>query len=157
VQEAPGELESVRQLLNTWVVPNDTRVPRDDFVGPLQLRRVRDDIRRAVESLDPAVLNPWLSRLHMCPEIHDGGIGWRSRGAGGTELGIVLTAIADGTWTRLKACPDCRWVFYDNTRNASKRWCMMNAGDSGGRSCGSIAKVKAHRQRHSGPKGDTPH
>jgi hypothetical protein len=157
VQEAPGELESVRRLLNTWLVPNDTRIPVDQFVGSAQLRRIRDDIRRAVESRNAAVLDPWLSRLHIRPEIHNDGIGWRGRGEGGTMLGIVLTAIADGSWSRLKACPDCQWVFYDNTRNASKRWCMMNAGGSGGRSCGSIAKVKAHRQRHGGRQGDIPH
>ena len=56
-------------------------------------------------------------------------VGWRHGGGPtGDTFEIVMAAIAAGTWTRLKACPDCRWVFYDNTRNGSKRWCLMTAG-----------------------------
>jgi predicted RNA-binding Zn ribbon-like protein len=40
-------------------------------------------------------------------------------------------------------------VFYDHTRNASKRWCLMNAGGPNGRACGTIAKVRRYRQAHS--------
>jgi len=65
----------------------------------------------------------------------------------GRILVAVVAAIAAGTWPRLKVCPDCRWAFFDHTRNASKRWCLMTAGGSDGRSCGSIAKVRRYRQR----------
>lgn len=68
----------MRELLNTWSISNDTRVPVDRFTGSGELRAMRDDLRDAVES---------------------------------------------------------------------KRWCLMTAGSPGGPSCGSIAKVKAHRQR----------
>ncbi len=67
-------------------------------------------------------------------------------GRAGDYLAIVLAAIADRTWPRLKACPDCRWVFFDHTRNGSKRWCLMNAGPTG-RACGTIDKVRRFRQR----------
>ena len=61
-------------------------------------------------------------------------------------LAIVVRAIADGTWHRLRACPDCGWVFYDSSRNARRTWCSM--GTSGGaRGCGSIAKTRAYRAR----------
>ena len=74
----PRALESLRELLNTWSIPNDTRVPVDRFTGSGELRALRDDdLRDAVES---------------------------------------------------------------------KRWCLMTAGSPDGRSCESIAKVKAHRQ-----------
>ena len=53
---------------------------------------------------------------------------------------------------RLKACPDCRWVFYDNSRNGSKRWCGMYAGEEGGRACGTIAKVKITGRREKGDR-----
>ena len=87
----------------------------------------------------------------MRPVVGAGGL-YLGRGAApcSVVLAAVLTAIAEGTWTRLKACPDCRWVFYDHTRNGSKRWCLMTAGGSSGRSCGSIAKVRAYRARASG-------
>ena len=64
-------------------------------------------------------------------------------------LAIVLEAIRDETWLRLKACPDCRLVFFDQSQNASKRWCQMSA-KGGGRACGSIAKVRSWRARKGG-------
>ena len=146
-QVAPGELESIRTLLNTWSIPNDSRTPTDAFTGPADLRALRDDIRRAVEDRSYDGLNRWISRLHVRPLIGDGELAWQGRGTLSPVLATVLAAVADGTWQRLKACPDCRWIFYDNTRNASKRWCLMTAGSPTGRSCGSIAKVRAFRQR----------
>jgi predicted RNA-binding Zn ribbon-like protein len=59
-----------------------------------------------------------------------------------TLLGIVHTAMADGTWDRLKACRDdtCRWVYYDHSRNRSAAWCSMAV-------CGNRAKARAFRSR----------
>jgi predicted RNA-binding Zn ribbon-like protein len=160
-QEAPGALESVRTLLNTWHIPNDTRRAEDRFdeyagqIRPSEAQRrellaLRTDFRKAVErAVDTAeVLNDWIERLEIRPRIVDDVIGFGHRGGLPAELvAAVLEAIAAGRWHRLKACPDCRWVFYDHSRNASKRWCLMTAGGPDGRSCGSIAKVRAHRQR----------
>jgi predicted RNA-binding Zn ribbon-like protein len=52
----------------------------------------------------------------------------------------VAQAVADGTWERLKACraDDCRWAFYDQSRNRSARWCDMAV-------CGNRTKVRAYR------------
>jgi predicted RNA-binding Zn ribbon-like protein len=63
-------------------------------------------------------------------------------GALGKLLAIVARAMADGTWARLKACrmDDCRWAFYDGSRNRSGAWCSMA-------SCGNRAKVRAYRTR----------
>jgi predicted RNA-binding Zn ribbon-like protein len=146
-QAAPGALEDVRGLLNTWLIPNDTRAPTDVFDGADELRELRDDLRRAVEEARPELVNPWIERLGIRPSVDASGVTWSGSGPGAPYLGAVLRSIADGTWSRLKACPDCRWVFYDHTRNASKRWCLMTAGGPGGRSCGSIAKVRAYRER----------
>jgi predicted RNA-binding Zn ribbon-like protein len=57
-------------------------------------------------------------------------------------LGIVLVARADGTWSRLKACPhaDCGWAFYDHSRNRAGQWCSM-------RICGNRTKGEAFRRR----------
>jgi predicted RNA-binding Zn ribbon-like protein len=40
---------------------------------------------------------------------------------------IIRGAQEDGTWTRLHACanPECRWVFYDRSRNQRGNWCDM--------------------------------
>lgn len=52
----------------------------------------------------------------------------------------VADAVTDGTWHRLKACSNCRWVVYDTSKNQSARWCSMSA-------CGGRAKVRRHRAR----------
>lgn len=60
-------------------------------------------------------------------------------------VGVVYTAIADGTWPRLKACQRdvCGWLFYDRSRNRSARWCQMAV-------CGNRTKTRAYRARIAG-------
>jgi hypothetical protein len=161
-QVAPGALEQVRGLLNSWLIPNDTRVGTDRF-DELALSRnwtveeaaaarsFRDDLRAVVEGgpAESERLNEWISRLNVRPVIADGTLAYRcDAGPAGDFLATVLEAVTAGTWPRLKACPDCRWVFYDNTRNGSKRWCLMQAAGPNGRGCGDIAKVRRFRERH---------
>jgi hypothetical protein len=160
-QAAPGELESVRALLNTWLIPNDSRQPTDRFDDLVRQERwtgpesalvhdLRDDLRRLVEtgSADADCLNGWIGRLGLRPMVDDGQISFRHQGGPvGDLVATVIGAISAGTWKRVKACPDCRWVFYDSTRNASKRWCLMYAGGPQGRACGTIAKVRRYRAR----------
>ena len=54
----------------------------------------------------------------------------------------VAQAIGDGSWQRVKACRanDCRWAFYDRSRNRSGVWCEMAV-------CGNRTKVRAYRER----------
>jgi predicted RNA-binding Zn ribbon-like protein len=61
-------------------------------------------------------------------------------------IGIVYTAMADGTWSRLKACRRdvCHWLFYDRSRNRSAVWCQMAV-------CGNRTKTKAYRARREAP------
>jgi predicted RNA-binding Zn ribbon-like protein len=63
-------------------------------------------------------------------------------GALGRLLAIVAAAVAEGTWSRLKACraPGCRWAFYDHARNRSRHWCSMAV-------CGNRTKARAYRRR----------
>ena len=70
-------------------------------------------------------------------------------GALGRLLAIVAVAIEDGTWRRLKVCPadDCRWAFYDESRNRSATWCDMKV-------CGNRAKVRGFRERTRADAGD---
>jgi predicted RNA-binding Zn ribbon-like protein len=52
----------------------------------------------------------------------------------------VLGAVLDGSWTRLKACPNCCWSFYDYSPNRSATWCSMQL-------CGNRTKTRAYRRR----------
>jgi predicted RNA-binding Zn ribbon-like protein len=64
-------------------------------------------------------------------------------GALGRLVAIAAEAMADGTWTRLKACraEACRWAFYDHARNRSRQWCSMAV-------CGNRTKARSYRRRH---------
>jgi predicted RNA-binding Zn ribbon-like protein len=56
--------------------------------------------------------------------------------------GIVFRAQLDGEWERLKICAadDCRWAFYDASRNRGGTWCQMEV-------CGNRAKNRRFRAR----------
>ncbi|QUQ70406.1 CGNR zinc finger domain-containing protein [Kutzneria sp. CA-103260] len=64
----------------------------------------------------------------------------------GDALGAALAAAARlavlGYWERIKICPadDCRWAFYDRSRNRSRTWCSM-------RVCGNREKARNWRER----------
>lgn len=61
-------------------------------------------------------------------------------------VGAVLAAAARirilGDWERVKICPadECRWAFFDHSRNRSRTWCSM-------RVCGNREKARAWRER----------
>jgi predicted RNA-binding Zn ribbon-like protein len=58
----------------------------------------------------------------------------------GRIVGVALGAMLDGSWSRLKACRNCRWVFHDYSRNRSASWCSMLL-------CGGRHKTRAYRRR----------
>ena len=55
-------------------------------------------------------------------------------------------ALILGELARVRRCADprCAHVFYDNTKNAARRWCDMAT-------CGNRAKAARHRARHKSP------
>jgi predicted RNA-binding Zn ribbon-like protein len=54
----------------------------------------------------------------------------------------VHTAMADGRWQRIGICrnPECRWAFFDRSRNRTRVWCAMTE-------CGNKMKARRFRQR----------
>lgn len=175
-QEAPGQLETVRDFLNTWRIPNDSRMCVDElhtiddvlqfmrihfneelsFGTVDELKRFRDEIRFAVEG--KGALQQWFEKylFRVCVTENMDSVTYEpigERNVYTTILQIILIDIEQGKWKRLKACPDCRWVFYDHSRNGSKRWCGMYAGSKEGRACGTIAKVKNYRAKRKGRSG----
>ncbi len=57
----------------------------------------------------------------------------------------VLTS---GDHSRIHHCPACQWLFYDGTRNRSRRWCAM--ADCGSRDKALRYYHRHRRQRHAG-------
>ncbi|MCP2258013.1 CGNR zinc finger domain-containing protein [Streptoalloteichus tenebrarius] len=168
---APGALEQVRTFLNTWRIPNDTRQVQDqlpelvadhrawaadlpDVPPPTDLGELLDlrtALRAALGETHPSGLDDWLVRHPVVARVGDAEPPVVHRpvcpDTTGELLALVVDAIQQRRWARLKACPDCQWVFYDHSRNASRTWCGMYAESAHGRACGSIAKVRAYRAR----------
>jgi len=131
----------------------------DVDVKPAELRRaleVREALRNVMganngEQLDARavdLLNRTAARAKVVAAFDDHA-SWRiepvSNGvdrALGQMLATVFRSMSDGTWGRMKACgnPDCRWAFYDASKNRSGRWCEMA-------SCGNRMKARAFRDR----------
>jgi predicted RNA-binding Zn ribbon-like protein len=57
-------------------------------------------------------------------------------------IGIVFEAQLAQQWPRLKICAsdECRWAFYDTSRNRGGTWCQMEV-------CGNRIKNRAYRRR----------
>jgi predicted RNA-binding Zn ribbon-like protein len=80
------------------------------------------------------------------------GFDW-SWGAGGPELERPIWPVAYAAFTlltredltRLRVCAaaDCDWLFFDTSRNRSRKWCDMTT-------CGNRAKVARYRGRDQG-------
>lgn len=76
-----------------------------------------------------------------------GAIGVTVRGEGvdaalARIVAVAFEAMLDGSWTRLKACRQCTWVFWDTSKNRSGSWCSMQL-------CGNRRKTRAYRRRKS--------
>lgn len=163
-------VEELRGFLNSWLIPNDTRVPTETLTDlaadaaawrqtfartpvprhaddTAELMRLRDDLRADVAERQSARLDAWLRTHPQTARVENGELVLRGAATAVDELlRIAVELVKEGRWRRLRACPDCRWVFYDQSRNNSRTWCSMYAGDTG-RACGSIAKVKRMRSR----------
>jgi predicted RNA-binding Zn ribbon-like protein len=58
-----------------------------------------------------------------------------------TALAVsALSLLAADAWKRVRICQNCRWLFLDRSRNASRLWCDMSV-------CGNRHKAKRHYER----------
>jgi len=118
-----------------------------------RLRRLREQLRDVVSWRDVAdgdearrdldrLTADIGFRVRFAPVAHldaratgtDRFIGW--------IVATVHEATIAGTWRRLKSCRNehCRWVYFDQSKNASGNWCLTGA-------CGARLKARAYRQR----------
>ena len=154
--EDGAEVFDSPSALRAWLVDHDLLSRHDDVTSAdlqlaLELRgALREELAthldggtlapRTRERLD-AVYGRLPLRLSCCHE----GLAPCGDGVPGALAKLAATVAAAriaGTWERLKVCPadDCAWVFYDESRNRSRRWCSMEV-------CGNRAKVRAFRHR----------
>ena len=95
-----------------------------------------------------AELNRWIAAAPPRKQLTDDGRRWRFEASPSVLalLAPVLWSAADlltsGRLSRVRACanPQCRWLFLDDSKAGTRRWCSMSA-------CGNRAKAHRHYQR----------
>jgi predicted RNA-binding Zn ribbon-like protein len=134
-------------LVERGLMPPGTRVRRTDLEHALGVRDALralvigvGDGRESAEILDRAARAADLT-LSIEPDratlvCQAPGVA----GALGRLLVVVFEASLDGSWRRLKTCPNCRWAFYDYSKNRSATWCSM-------RLCGNRTKTRSYYRR----------
>ncbi|MGE5485486.1 MAG: CGNR zinc finger domain-containing protein [Ignavibacteriales bacterium] len=147
----------LEEFLDRWGLAGAGLPDEQDLA---RLKGLRSLLRRIVEAMVSAQQIPrdsleGLNRVMAnSPSIRR-----LSAGAGQYRLEI-LPAVEDWTWvlseiaasfadllahhdpTRIKICrnPDCHWVFYDDSRSRTRRWCEDT--------CGNLMKVRRFRARN---------
>ncbi|WP_232666194.1 CGNR zinc finger domain-containing protein [Pseudonocardia sp. TRM90224] len=174
VIELPARAELIRSFANTIDVEEGTdvlaeqataaawlagkhlsagpRLSADDHHDLLALRGGIRDALGADGASSPDARAAAERVLRSLP-LHAGidGDALASDGSAAARIAIAWVELRiTGEVARLKRCPDdtCGWVFWDVSRNNSRRWCSM-------RVCGNRAKARAYseRQREAVPGG----
>jgi predicted RNA-binding Zn ribbon-like protein len=135
-------------------LPARRDLPDDDVSWALSVRdalfeRVADSAEgRANSPRTDRLLDKAVERSGLVPQFIEGKPPLRAtvNGVGGIIGRILATAFLaelQGTWDRFRICanPNCRAVFFDNSKNRSRKWCSMQT-------CGNQLKVRAFRERH---------
>jgi predicted RNA-binding Zn ribbon-like protein len=98
-----------------------------------------DIVRRAARTARVEVAVDDMGRTALAPAA--GGVD----GAVATLLGILHEAQLTGQWSRMKACRQCEYAFFDRSKNRSAAWCAMSI-------CGNRTKNRAYyRRRRTAP------
>jgi predicted RNA-binding Zn ribbon-like protein len=147
-----GSGEKAREWLRQKaLIAEDDRVSNADAE---RLRELREAIRRLVianHSGEPDAAAAEVVRVAsraapLAIGVDDGG---RTSlepacdgvdGAVATLLGILHEAQLTGDWSRMKACRQCEYAFFDRSRNRSAAWCAMSI-------CGNRTKNRAYYRR----------
>lgn len=151
--DRPGFIED---FLQTWTLPQPTRIGKAEREA---LRSLRTLLRHMVDALaagkrptarDLTALNELLAAAPEAPRLVPAGVGYelhRVPVKAGWPAVVAAIAVpfaevlAEREPQRLKVCenPDCGWVFYDDSRSRTRRWCEDT--------CGNLMKVRRFRAR----------
>jgi predicted RNA-binding Zn ribbon-like protein len=144
------------ELMRAWLLERGLlgkrdRISTEDFVAATSVRECLRSLAGANNELpvEPAALQilDQTARRTLAVSFTPEGERLVPVGKGvdrtlGRLLAVVLTAMHDDTWSRMKQCRRdlCRWLFYDHSRNRSSNWCSMSV-------CGNKEKTRAYRRR----------
>jgi predicted RNA-binding Zn ribbon-like protein len=124
------------------------------FARALELRALADRVLRPVASAeaprpqDMAALteieSAALAKGELAP-THEG-FTWRWADTKDLETPLwplahaIVDLLTEGRLERLRGCANCRWLFLDESRNGSRRWCSMEE-------CGTDVKKRRYVER----------
>jgi predicted RNA-binding Zn ribbon-like protein len=163
--KAPGRLALLQRFINTW---NHDLPAEWDRIGDgekaaawlaekglagdpvsdeeaAQLRELREAVRKLVIG-DPEPLRALRLRLPLIVAVDSSGRTALEPAVGGIEgaaatlLGILHEAQLGDEWSRMKACRQCEYAFYDRSKNRSAAWCAMSI-------CGNRTKNRTYYRR----------
>jgi predicted RNA-binding Zn ribbon-like protein len=156
---APGELRLVHRFVNTLDIEAGTDaldaawlasagLPPDDAERARSFREALRELLPAHNGVPvaPGAVSVLAGFARSAPVVvafsDDGTPRLEGSDAVSRLLAVIARAQAEGTWERLKVCPadDCRWAFYDFSRNRSRTWCDMKV-------CGNRAKARTYRAK----------
>jgi predicted RNA-binding Zn ribbon-like protein len=149
---APEPLRGVQLLINSIDLHNEVEwlpgwLEERGLAGEYErARELREALRSLVLANNGASVDPTAAEIvnHALARISLELDGSELVLAGGDALDDVVRTVAeamlDGTWGRLKACPNCNWCFYDYSPNRSASWCSMKI-------CGNRKKTREYRRR----------
>ncbi len=116
---------------------------QETAVAIVSERRVRPERLAPLNALLAAT--PLVRRL----DVKDGKMGvrlepeaWTVQAAMAEIVSSFAHTVSAGDASRIKICgnDDCKWFFYDESRNKTRRWCEPT--------CGNLMKVRRFREKH---------
>jgi predicted RNA-binding Zn ribbon-like protein len=124
-----ARLRELREAIRALAIANQDGQPAEAAVDVIRRAAGTAHLRVGIGDTGEAALEP---------------TGRGVDGAVATLLGILYEAQLSGDWTRLKACRQCEYAFFDRSKNRSAAWCAMSI-------CGNRTKNRAYyrRRRHS--------
>ncbi len=150
VELTGGDALATPAALVQWLAAHDlvapsARASAADLRQAHELRALlRDVVTPGLPAPPGAVLDAYPMRVELDP---NGGLRLAPPATGvpgalARLVAIVIRHSTDGSWRRMHACAadECRWIFYDDSRNGAGRWCSMS-------SCGNRTKTARYRAR----------
>jgi predicted RNA-binding Zn ribbon-like protein len=148
----------LKQFLESWGI-DLSGIPQEQVRASLRslrtiLRRIAEQVT-ARKKISPEVLKglnllfdraPLTRRLAFQkdqPQLKFISIAGRLDSALGEIANSFAEALVRGDPSRIKICKnkDCLWVFYDRTKNKSRKWCEETT-------CANLMKVRRFREKH---------
>ena len=112
-----------------------------DAGDPAEAKRVRDALRAVLDGESAS-----LPSVGLETSCGDRTVGLTARTAAEAAVASSVILSIQGQFGRVKLCgaDDCRWAFYDKSRNGSRTWCSMGV-------CGNRQKARTYRSKQDEP------